>query len=205
MTILHDNLYTKRAVSVLRGRNRYLSRAVWTVRVNEWRNRKLLQNGPVMKPNKPSSMTCSAERLVASNNFRPPRQHQKRPLPSPNPPRGHPVAPHRGLQVAPHRALPQVPHRSLQVGLLPAHLLAPHWALPVALPPVHLLGLLRTLPWKHTSRRQQNRRQPQQQTPRRWNPKLRLKRSNPSPPRNSKPPLNRRLTLWITRLPPIRF
>ena len=71
MTILHDNLYTKRAVSVLRGRNRYLSRAVWTVRVNAWRNRKLLQNGPVTKPNKPNSMTCSGERLVVSNNFHP--------------------------------------------------------------------------------------------------------------------------------------
>ena len=29
MTILHDNLYTKRAVSCLGGRNSYLSRTVW--------------------------------------------------------------------------------------------------------------------------------------------------------------------------------
>jgi len=177
---------------------------VWTVRVNEWRNRKLLQNGPVMKPNKPSSMTCSAERLVASNNLRPSRQHQKRPLPSPNPPRGLQVAPHRALPPAPHRALPPAPHRGLQVGLPPVHLLAPHRALPVALPPVHLLGLLRTLPRKHPSRRQQSRRQPQQQNPRRWNPKLRLRRTNPSPRRNPKPPLNRQLTPRITRLTPIR-
>jgi hypothetical protein len=196
MTILHDNLYTKRAVSVLRGRNRYLSRAVWTVRVNAWRNQNLQQNVPVMKPNKPSSTTCLAERLVASNNFHPLRGRQKPPLPNPNPPRGRPVAPRPGLQRGPrlvplqhlHGDRPRVPHRGLQV----AH------------PPVHLQGLLLTLPRKHLLIRQQSRRQIQQQNRRRWNLKSRLRRTNPCPHRIPKPVLNQRGAPPRKHLPPTR-
>ncbi len=201
MTILHDNLYTKRAVSVLRGRNRYLSRAVWTVRVNAWRNQNLQQNVPVMKPNKPSSTTCLAERLVASNNFRPLRGRQKPPLPNPNPPRGRPVAPRPGLQRDPrlvplqhlHGDRPRVPHRGLQVAQPPVHL------------PVHLPGLLRTTSRKqllsgHPSRQQQH----QQQNRRRWNLKSRLRRTNPCPHRIPKPVLNQRGAPPRKHLPPTR-
>ena len=194
MTILHDNLYTKRAVSVLRGRNRYLSRAVWTVRVNAWRNRKLLQNVPVMKPNKPNLTTCSAERLVASNNFRPLRCRQKPPLP--NPPRGRPVAPRPGLQRGPR----QVPLQHLHVD----RPRAPHRGLQVAHPPVHLPGFLRTTSRKQLLSRHPSRQQPQQQSRRRWNLKSRLRRTNPCPHRIPKPVLNQRGAPPRKHLPPTR-
>ena len=193
MTILHDNLYTKRAVSVLRGRNRYLSRAVWTVRVNAWRNRKLLQNGPVMKPNKPNSMTCSAERLVALNNFHPLRRQQNRPLPSLNPPKGRPVA-HRAAPPPAHRAAPPPAHRAapprghhrdLQVAPPKDRPRAPL----VDPPPVHLPGLLLTQSQKHPLRRQLRRQLNPQQNRWWWNPN---------------PALNRWLTPTRRRLPMIR-
>src|SRR6056300_247042 len=59
MTILHDNLYTKRAVSALRGRNRYLSRAKWVKWVLPWRNRRLLQKKPEKRKQAPNLTTCS--------------------------------------------------------------------------------------------------------------------------------------------------
>ena len=193
MTILHDNLYTKRAVSVLRGRNRYLSRAVWVVRVNAWRNRKLLQNGPVMKPNKPNLTTCSAERLVASNNFRPKRREQKHLPPGPNPPRGLPVAPRPGLQRGPR----QVPLQHLHVD----RPRAPHRGLQVAHPP----GLLRTTSRKQLlSRPPSRQQQPQQQNRRRWNLKSRLRRTNPCPHRIPKPVLTQRGAPPRKHLPPTR-
>jgi hypothetical protein len=194
MTILHDNLYTKRAVSVLRGRNRYLSRAVWTVRVNAWRNRKLLQNGPVTKPNRPNSTTCLVERLVASNNF-----HQLRGRPKhllPNPPRDRPMAHRAALRRDPHPA----PHRGLQVD----RPRAPHRALQVVHPPVHLPGLLRTTSRKQLLSGHPSRQQHQQQNRRRWNLKSRLRRTNPCPHRIPKPVLNHRGAPPRKHLPPTR-
>ena len=58
MTILHDNLYTKRAVAACRGRNRYLSRAMWVKWVPPCRKEKIQPKKRVKSKNKSSWITC---------------------------------------------------------------------------------------------------------------------------------------------------
>jgi hypothetical protein len=72
MTILHDNLYTKRAVSALRGRNRYLSRAMWVKWVLPWPNRKPpLKRHGTMKNNL-TLTTCWAAPSATSRRWKTP-------------------------------------------------------------------------------------------------------------------------------------
>ena len=62
MTILHDNLYTKRAVSSPPGRNRYLSRAMWVNWVPPRGNEKLLQKKPVTTKNNLNWMSAVSDK-----------------------------------------------------------------------------------------------------------------------------------------------
>ena len=153
MTILHDNLYTKRAVAPRRGRNRYLSRAMWMKWVPPWRKERLLQKKREMTKRSPNSTTCLAmlsatlgplSNQQKKHHLNPNRRlhhparpaHQVplpldlRPVRPPAPPRVHRAA-HRVVpQVALHPVLPAA-HR---VALHPA----PHPVLLRAHPPVHL-------------------------------------------------------------------
>jgi hypothetical protein len=83
MTILHDNLYTKRAVSALRGRNRYLSRAMWMKWVSLWPNRKRPQKNHEMMRRNLNLTTCWAMPLaiLARSNRLLKRRLRRHPLP----------------------------------------------------------------------------------------------------------------------------
>ena len=58
MTILHDNLYTKRAVATCRGRNRYLSRAMSVKWVPPWPKERPPQKKHETMKKRPNSTTC---------------------------------------------------------------------------------------------------------------------------------------------------
>ena len=139
MTILHDNLYTKRAVATCRGRNRYLSRAMWVKWVPPWRKERLLQKKREKMKKRPNSTTCLA---MLSATLGPLSNQQKKHHPNPNRPLHHPARPaHRAAhQVALLQALrpvhPQAPRRAPRAALRPDHLpVHPPVRLPVH-PPV---------------------------------------------------------------------
>ena len=124
MTILHDNLYTKRAVATCRGRNRYLSRAMSVKWVPPWpKERRPRKKHETMKK-RPNSTTCWGTllaTLVPWNN--------RRKLPH--------LRPKSHLKSQHQAALRPVHLQALR----PVHLQVP----PAALPPV----LLRVRPAAH--------------------------------------------------------
>ena len=159
MTILHDNLYTKRAVASLPGRNRYLSRAMSVKWVLSWRKEKHPQKRHGTTNNNPNWITFSEGPLGIlgrSNN---------RLLRKPPPPRNrmrtillHPTnrlqGPQKVLPAAHPPALP-VAHRRVRhpnhPQALPVDLLLPALRpnLPGAHPPVPPAPFRRLRPWKN--------------------------------------------------------
>ena len=136
MTILHDNLYTKRAVATLPGRNRYLSRAMSVKWVLSWPKEKHPQKRHGMTNNNPNSITYSVGPLEILGRL------NNRLLWKPRPPRNwmgtrllHPINRLRGLQKAPQVAHLRVPPV--------AHLLVLHPNHPPVLPVGPLLPALR--------------------------------------------------------------
>ena len=150
MTILHDNLYTKRAVATCRGRNRYLSRAMWVKWVPPWRKERLLQKKRETMKKRPNSTTClamlSATLGLLSNQ-------QKKHHPNPNRPLHHPARPaHRAAHPqAPRLAPLRVPRPALRPApplvhppvRLPAPRAVRHQALQAAPLPTHQPSLWR--------------------------------------------------------------
>ena len=125
MTILHDNLYTKRAVSALRGRNRYLSRAMWVNWVLPWPNRKLLLKKPEKRKRAPNLRACLAVLLATSRPLNPKSRRQQRKNPCLRP-RATTGPCHRARQQAKRpllrlQARPRVLHPDLLQVLQVAH------------------------------------------------------------------------------------
>ena len=120
MTILHDNLYTKRAVAPRRGRNRYLSRAMWMKWVPPWRKERLLQKKREMTKRSPNSTTCLA---MLSATLGPLSNQQNKHHPNPNRPLHRPARPaHRvALPQALRLVHPLVPRRDPPAALPQAH------------------------------------------------------------------------------------
>ena len=120
MTILHDNLYTKRAVATCRGRNRYLSRAMSVKWVPPWPKERPPQKKHETMKKRPNSTTCLGT-LLATLELLSSLLQKHLPRPKPR---------QKTLPLLPQAAL----HLVLQAALLPAH--RPN------LPAVHRVALL---------------------------------------------------------------
>ena len=144
MTILHDNLYTKRAVATCRGRNRYLSRAMSVKWVPPWpKERRPRKKHETMKK-RPNSTTCWGTLLATlvpwNNRRKPPRLRLKSHLKSHLKPQHQAALRPVHLQVRPAalrpvllRVLPAA-HPQVLLRVRPA---AHPAVLPPALRPVH--------------------------------------------------------------------
>ena len=145
MTILHDNLYTKRAVATCRGRNRYLSRAMSVKWVPPWpkERRPRKKHETMKKP--PNSTTCWGTLLATlgllSNQLKKHHPNPNRPLHHPARPAHrvvlpqalrpvHPLAPRAAPRPAPRPDHPPV-HPPVR---LPAHRAVRHQALQAVRP-----------------------------------------------------------------------
>ena len=143
MTILHDNLYTKRAVAPRRGRNRYLSRAMWMKWVPPWRKERLLQKKREMTKRSPNSTTCLA---MLSATLGPLSNQQNKHHPNPNRPLHRPARPAHRVAL-PQALRPVHPPAPVRPTERPpeAHPPAPQAALHPVLPAAHRAVLLPAL------------------------------------------------------------